>query len=166
MSSRSNIYACGLCRYELGDTLGSGSFGTVRTAFDRKTGRTLAVKQIPKTRPNVEPDRIAHRIEEEVRPAECWCGNAQQPLGHGLQVSSTRREQTLVLLQVGVLLQVQDCPEALQLHGVYQNESHVFIVTDYCRGGDLEQFLRVCNPSKRTPAAVQLLALQAHTGSC
>ena len=58
-----------------------------------------------------------------------------------------------MLLQVGVLLQVQDCPEALQLHGMYQNDSHVFIVTDYCRGGDLEQFLRVHVQSKLTSAA-------------
>ena len=36
---------------------------------------------------------------------------------------------------MGILLQVQDCPEALELHGVYQNSTHVFILTDYCRGG-------------------------------
>ena len=53
-------------RFELGDLLGRGSFGVVRMAFDRKTGRTLAVKVISKTRPNVEAERIAHRIKEEV----------------------------------------------------------------------------------------------------
>ena len=58
---------------QVGDILGRGSFGVVRTAFDRKTGRTLAVKQIAKTRPNVEPERIAHRIKEEVRSQQpCW----------------------------------------------------------------------------------------------
>ena len=27
---------------------------------------------------------------------------------------------------------------------MYQNATHVFILTDYCRGGNLEQFLQVC----------------------
>ena len=53
-------------RYEMGEVLGRGSFGTVRTAFDRKTGRTLAVKIIPKSKKDVEPERILHRIREEV----------------------------------------------------------------------------------------------------
>ena len=54
-------------RYEMGEVLGKGSFGTVRTAFDRNTGRTLAVKIIPKSRKGIEPERILHRIREEVR---------------------------------------------------------------------------------------------------
>lgn len=37
-----------ICRYELGDTMGSGSFGTVRRAVDRKTGKACACKSIPK----------------------------------------------------------------------------------------------------------------------
>lgn len=53
-------------RYEMGEVLGRGSFGTVRTAFDRQTGRTLAVKIIPKSKGNIEPERIYHRIREEV----------------------------------------------------------------------------------------------------
>ena len=56
------------CRW-IAEQLSAGSFGTVRTAFDRKTGRTLAAKIISKTRDGVDPDRIAHRIQEEVRQA-------------------------------------------------------------------------------------------------
>ena len=44
----------------------TGSFGTVRTAFDRHNGRTLAAKILCKTKEGIDPERIAHRIKEEV----------------------------------------------------------------------------------------------------
>jgi len=36
------------CRYKLGKVLGAGSFGIVREATERKTGRRYACKTIPK----------------------------------------------------------------------------------------------------------------------
>ena len=57
----------------MGEVLGKGSFGTVRTAFDRSSGRTLAVKIIPKSRKGVEPERIVHRIREEVSLPHTVC---------------------------------------------------------------------------------------------
>ncbi|KAK9857553.1 hypothetical protein WJX84_009379 [Apatococcus fuscideae] len=44
-------------------------------------------------------------------------------------------------LEVDILRELQHRPEAVQLHGVYQDENSVFIVTELCRGGSLEDFL-------------------------
>ncbi|KAK9808397.1 hypothetical protein WJX73_000117 [Symbiochloris irregularis] len=97
-------------RYELGEVLGRGSFGTVRVATDRRNGQVLAVKIIPKTstKKNIEPERILHRIHEEV----------------------------------DVLQRIQKCSEALHLYEIFESDSHVYLVTDRCLGGTLEDFIR------------------------
>ena len=46
--------AC-LRSYSLGQVLGAGSFGVVREATERRTGRRYACKSIPKTPKNAKP---------------------------------------------------------------------------------------------------------------
>lgn len=46
--------------YELGEALGAGSFATVRRAICRKTGKQVAIKEIPVSR------QSAHAVREEV----------------------------------------------------------------------------------------------------
>ena len=54
-------------RYQLGDRLGKGSFGTVSTVFDKHTGRQRAVKVIPKQRKNVSVIKVAEKLRLEVK---------------------------------------------------------------------------------------------------
>eukprot|EP00884_Botryococcus_braunii_P017194 jgi/Botrbrau1/4158/Bobra.0192s0026.1 len=45
--------------------------------------------------------------------------------------------------EVDFLEHVQERPEALQLLGVYEDEQSVYVVTELCKGGDLDALLKV-----------------------
>lgn len=53
-------------RYDLGDQLGRGSFGTVYLATDRLTGEEVAAKVIPKERKGTTREHILEKIQQEV----------------------------------------------------------------------------------------------------
>ena len=45
--------------------------------------------------------------------------------------------------EIELLAQVQECGSVVHLHGVYESESHIYIVMELCLGGDLERILEV-----------------------
>ena len=53
-------------RYELGEQLGRGSFGTVYLATDRVSGEEVAAKTIPKERKGTTREHILEKIQQEV----------------------------------------------------------------------------------------------------
>ena len=53
-------------RYELGEQLGRGSFGTVYLATDRVSGEEVAAKIIPKERKGTTREHILEKIQQEV----------------------------------------------------------------------------------------------------
>ncbi len=45
--------------------------------------------------------------------------------------------------EIELLARVQECGSVVHLHGVYESESHIYIVMELCLGGDLERILEV-----------------------
>ncbi|KAK9818169.1 hypothetical protein WJX72_008161 [[Myrmecia] bisecta] len=46
-------------------------------------------------------------------------------------------------LEAQIMTSLGGRPEAVRLHGLYQDTTHVYMVTELCRGGDLETHLKV-----------------------
>lgn len=56
-----------MCRYEITKVLGAGSFGVVREAVDRDTGRQYACKTVPKMPKRGKPTpRYLLKLQQEV----------------------------------------------------------------------------------------------------
>lgn len=106
-------------RFVFGEELGKGSFGTVSVVFDRHTGRERAVKVVSKQRKNICVTKLAEKIRLEVCSSVTFksicpvhlCSYAEQ---------GTFLLTALRLLQVEILRELQDRPEAVKLYGVYQ----------------------------------------------
>ena len=109
-------------RYDLGDQLGRGSFGTVYLATDRLTGEEVAAKVIPKERKGTTREHILEKIHQEVcnRQLPLTLTDLQTVIRGSYMVSTSR----FVRLQVDVLRRMQGRDEALRLLSVYEVQSH------------------------------------------
>jgi calcium-dependent protein kinase len=101
-------YSRGLeAKYEWGKELGRGGNGVVRVVRDRKTGEEWACKSLPKTAPAGAGDR--------------------KQRGH---LDALRRE-------VEVLRRLDGSLNVVRLVDVYEDDEHVHLVQEWCRGGEL-----------------------------
>eukprot|EP00804_Cyclotella_cryptica_P007057 CCRYP_014492-RA/>CCRYP_014492-RA protein AED:0.48 eAED:0.42 QI:0/-1/0/1/-1/1/1/0/588 len=106
--------------YELLDpsschTLGHGASSTVRLAYHRRTGRAVAVKTIAKH------DALGLFSKNRWRD------------GGG----ASTRKRIPRLEEVDVLTALRGCPDVIQLLDVYESNTEVQLVLEYCEGGDL-----------------------------
>eukprot|EP00965_Chrysotila_dentata_P239282 6203006-Pleurochrysis_carterae.AAC.2 len=90
--------------YELGSTLGQGSFATVYRGQHRGTKRIVAVKAIVRGRLN---QKLTENLEAEIS-----------------------------------ILQTLQHTNVVRLHDVQTTERHVYLVMEFCPGGDLSRFIR------------------------
>jgi calcium-dependent protein kinase len=94
-------------KYEWGKELGRGGNGVVRVVRDRKTGDEWACKSLPKQAPAGAGDR--------------------KRAGH---LDALRRE-------VEVLRRLEGSLNVVRLVDVYEDDEHVHLVQEWCRGGEL-----------------------------
>lgn len=95
-------------KYDVGKTLGSGGFGTVKVATEKQTGKEFACKSICKM---LEEQGIA--------------GNKQKR-----HIDNIRRE-------IAVLRRLRGTLNVAQFKQVYEDDTDIHIVMEYCRGGEL-----------------------------
>ena len=106
--------------YELLDptccqTLGHGASSTVRLAYHRLTGRPVAVKTIAK-----------HDALGLCSQNRCRSGARRMPR----------------LEEVDVLVLLKGCDNVIQLLNVYETNTEVHLVLEYCEGGDLFECIK------------------------
>ncbi len=76
------------------------------------------------------------------------------------------KERTLAKIhkEVSILSRLQECPNVIQLLGLYEHESEVLVVTEVCKGGDLQRLFEV---GRRTwPRTYSLHTLQKQLCAC
>ncbi|KAG1666313.1 hypothetical protein FOA52_004795 [Chlamydomonas sp. UWO 241] len=113
-------------RYEVNDssTLGKGGNGKVIVATHRMTGTQYACKIIPKV---IDPTKFTER--------KC-----------NTHIDSLRRE-------VGVLKALRGTLSVVQMHDVYEDADNVWIVMEWCKGGELWHRAGDRHYSERTVAS-------------
>lgn len=97
-----------LDKYEVGITLGSGGFGTVKVVTEKATGTEYACKTICKL------------LEEQ------GVGGNKQTR----HIDNVRRE-------IAVLRKLRGTLNVAQFKQVYEDDTDIHIVMEYCRGGEL-----------------------------
>ena len=105
--------------YLAGDPLGRGSYGVVRKAVEKATGRVVAVKSISKSRP-------------------VWTGG----MDGGVRDATTSTHLLKVQAEVNTLARMSDVDEVLALEKVYEDDSRVYLVMELCEGGCLQDVLQ------------------------
>lgn len=67
-------------------------------------------------------------------------------------------EHNLQMIQqeIDITRSMQGVPGVIRMHGVYEDDKNVYIVTELCQGGDLEQYLRVHGAMAEGDAVVVL----------
>lgn len=76
------------------------------------------------------------------------------------------RYKAKVQHEVELLQQLQGVPGALQLHGVYEDDDTVFLVTELCAGGTLGDFLATHGRMSEREAAAVILPLLSVLAAC
>ncbi len=107
-------------RYDIGQQLGSGGNAIVYMAQDRFTHKVLACKSIPKS---------AGSSATQAKTAE--------------HIEAIRRE-------VRVLQQLRGSLNVACLEEVYEDDTHVHLLLEYCKGGELAHRIGARHYSERT----------------
>lgn len=116
-------------QYELGQVLGKGSFGVVRLGRARNTKELCAIKSLPKLPP------LASRQSD---------GEA-----------SLSTYLTKLVDEVDTMVTMSATPESVQYYGSYEDDTHLHIIMEVCRGGTVQDRLQREGPlSERETAAV------------
>ncbi|KAG2498875.1 hypothetical protein HYH03_003067 [Edaphochlamys debaryana] len=117
-------------KYELTKELGRGGNGVVRIAVDRDTGTEYACKSIKKTLGGDFSDK--------------------KKQGH---LDSIRRE-------VQVLTKLKGSLNIVKLEDVYEDEEHVHVIMELCKGGELWHRIGDAHYSERTVASFMRAVLR------
>ena len=117
-------------KYDVGAALGSGGFGTVKVVIEKETGKEYACKTICKL------------LEEKGTG-----GNKQTR-----HIDNVRRE-------IAVLRRLRGTLNVAQFKQVYEDDTDIHIVMEYCRGGELWHRIGNKHYTERT---VWLCTLQRH----
>lgn len=115
-------------RYELGQKLGNGSFGVVRLAREKTTKALCAVKTLPKM-----PPKAARHVN----------GDAQ--LGPYLTKLDT---------ELATMRSLRSNSVAVRAFSAFEDDVSVHIVMELCRGGSLQQRLKMEGALEEKEAAV------------
>ncbi|KAL3134980.1 hypothetical protein ABBQ32_007936 [Trebouxia sp. C0010 RCD-2024] len=118
-------------KYDVGKTLGSGGFGTVKVATEKQTGKEFACKSICKM---LEEQGIA--------------GNKQKR-----HIDNIRRE-------IAVLRRLRGTLNVAQFKQVYEDDTDIHIVMEYCRGGELWHRIGNKHYTERTVASFMRAVLR------
>lgn len=94
--------------FEEGEVVGKGGFGTVRRVVKRATGEVLACKVLPKALS-----------------------------GHDVAPNQQLRHLERIEREVTVLERLRGAKDIVHLDSVYEDEEHVYIVMEYCKGGEM-----------------------------
>ena len=119
-----------LSKHDVGATLGSGGFGTVKVVTEKETGKEYACKAICKM---LEEKGIG--------------GNKQTR-----HIENVRRE-------IAVLRRLRGTLNVAQFKQVYEDDTDIHIVMEYCQGGELWHRIGTKHYTERT---VWLYVLQCH----
>jgi calcium-dependent protein kinase len=106
--------------YTVEEEIGKGSFGRVTKVVHRATAQEFACKSISKSLPGVS-----------------------DPQKQAEHLESIKRE-------VFVLKQLRSCLNVAKLEEVFETDTHVHIVQELCKGGELEHSIGRTHYSERT----------------
>lgn len=118
-------------KYRIVRALGKGGNGVVRVVEELATGQEFALKSIPKTLTDPE-------LSEAKRK------------GHG---EAVKRE-------VEVLRRLRGCLNVAALEDVSEDDTHVHMVLEFCRGGELHHHIGETHYSERTVASYMRAVLR------
>ena len=133
-ANSSSIYSHRACRFTLGDALGSGGFGEVLLATENSTGKQYACKCIRK-KLDVPNISVSHQAAH---------------------LEHMRRE-------VAILKRLKGTLNVAPILGAYEDDEFVYIVLEYCQGGELWLRIGKLHYSERTvgylPVPMELQAI-------
>mmetsp|Transcript_8117 Transcript_8117/g.10965 ORF Transcript_8117/g.10965 Transcript_8117/m.10965 type:complete len:444 (-) Transcript_8117:287-1618(-) len=126
-----NLLSC----YEVGQIVGRGSFGSVRVAKVKASGKLCAIKSLPKLPPK------ASRLPDGEASLSAYLSKLDG--------------------EVDTLSRMKGVPQAVDFHGGFEDNTQVHIVMELCRGGSLQQRLNTEGAmSERETACVMYTTLQ------
>lgn len=121
-------------RFELGEEIAKGGNGVVRLLVERRTGEKYACKTLPKKLHEAGPALVS---EAKMK-------------GH---VDAIKRE-------VDVLWRLEGSLDVARLDTVYEDNTHVHMVMEYCTGGELWHAIGNSHYSERTVASYMRAVLR------
>ena len=162
--------------YSMGDKVGEGGFGKVFVVTHKATGQEFACKAIPKARAGgwqrgrPESPRCAHwgcgiacssaaQVTAARTPAtlcapQVWSGdNHEDPARQAKHRRALRNE-------VEALSRLRGTLNVVHLEGAFEDDEHVFLVTQLCRGGELAHRIGERAYTERTVASIMRAVLR------
>ena len=121
-------------KFIIKDEIARGGNGVVFLVMDRTTGQEWAMKSIPKVLPRDGSVSVSD----------------QKRMDHA---NAIRRE-------VDVLRRLRGCLNVASMEDVYENDTHVHIVMEYCSGGELVHRIGEAHYSERTVASYMRAVLR------
>lgn len=94
--------------FEEGKVVGKGGFGVVKRVVKRATNEVFACKVLPK-----------------------------MLTGHSVAPIQQLRHLEMIKREVAVLERLRGARDVVHLDSVYEDEEHVYIVMEYCEGGEM-----------------------------
>ena len=135
--------------YDLGKVLGHGGNATVVRAVSRRTGREFACKCLPKVPcvflidPSLQDVCIASVSEMLYALLQVLSDPSASDVKRAGHAQALQRELDAVRRLSGAL-------NVAAFEGAYEDEQHVYIVTELCRGGELWHRVGEKHYSERT----------------
>lgn len=118
-------------RFRIERELARGGNGVVMLVVDIETGQEWAMKSIPKV---LSDPKLSDRKRQD-------------------HVNAIKRE-------VDVMRRLRGCLNVASLEEAYEDDSHVHLVMEYCRGGELHHRIGAAHYSERTVASFMRAALR------
>lgn len=102
--------------------IGAGSFANVYKGFHRQTNLTVAIKQVSREKLNLS-QKHQENLESEI------------------SIMKTLQHPHIVRL-FDVIVSVCVCVARLPISRIQSTERHIYLIMEFCAGGDLAKFIR------------------------
>ena len=133
-------------KYEVGQELGRGGFGVVRSAKRRNTSKEYAVKSIRKVGPEALPTYCRTSA-----PVKGQRGGAIQVLDvPNLSIDRQAAHLANIKREAAVLFRLRGTLNVVQIKEALEDDEEVHLVMELCRGGELSHSLGKRHFSEKT----------------
>lgn len=147
--------------YDLGDLIGAGASGRVHHATERATGRSVAVKVLPKrtTTMTTTTSSSSSSSSSSAEPPSPYPSpppspGRSPPTANTTTNTTTTSRAAAIRREVGATaLAARGSPYAPRLEGVFESDDEAYLVLERCEGGDLRSLLAARNGEPLSEAA-------------
>eukprot|EP01018_Ginkgo_biloba_P030748 Gb_31411 [translate_table: standard] len=117
-------------KYELGRTLGEGTFAKVKFAKNVETGESVAIKVLDKEK------LLKHKMVEQGSHYSCTYNRVPNCIGIERKNNADMGTLTPIKREISTMKLIKH-PNVVQMHEVVASKTKIYIVLDFVTGGEL-----------------------------